>query len=190
MPGNINLRCSNVIKNYSFHVFTQRRDLRLELRLLHINEWWNMKRERKPVLLTRQELKIMKVIWERGPSTVKDVWEAMSKEKPIAYTTVLTIMAILERKEVLTHDKSRHAFVYHPLISRGQVTRNHVRDIVAQYFDDKPENLLAFVCMNEKVAFKPKISGNGKALNGSKECGSLSERDSRKSARSANRRSI
>jgi len=149
-----------------------------------------MKRESKRIFLTRQELKIMKIVWERGPSTVKDVWEAISKERPIAYSTVLTIMAILERKEVLTHDKSRHAFVYHPLISRGQITRNHVRDIVAQYFDDKPENLLAFVCINEKVAFNPKRSGRCKALNGRKRCGSIPERNSKKSVKSGDKCSI
>lgn len=148
-----------------------------------------MKKENKRTFLTRQELKIMKIIWERGPSTVKDVWEAMSKETPIAYSTVMTIMAILDRKEVLTHGKSSRAFVYRPLISRSRITRNHVRDLIARYFDDKPEDLLAFICMNnliEKVPFKSETSMRRKALNGRKERGSISVHFPEESARSAN----
>ncbi len=113
-----------------------------------------MKKSNKPILLTRQELKIMKVVWEGGFLTVKEVWESMSKERPISYTTVMTLMAILEKKGVLTHKKSRQAFVYRPLLSRREATRNHVRDVIAHYFDEKPENLLAFVVQNEKVSFK------------------------------------
>jgi len=148
-----------------------------------------MKKENNRTFLTRQELKIMKIIWERGPSTVKDVWEAMSKETPIAYSTVMTIMAILDRKEVLTHGKSSRAFVYRPLISRNRITRNHVRDLIARYFDDKPEDLLAFICMNnmiEKVPFKSETSMRRKALNGRKERGSISVHFPEESARSAN----
>jgi len=148
-----------------------------------------MKKENNRTFLTRQELKIMKIIWERGPSTVKDVWEAMSKETPIAYSTVMTIMAILDRKEVLTHGKSSRAFVYRPLISRNRITRNHVRDLIARYFDDKPEDLLAFICMNnmiEKVPFKSETSMRRKALNGRKERGSISVHFPEESSRSAN----
>lgn len=113
----------------------------------------SMKRAQENTLLTRQELKIMKVVWDNGPSTVKDVCEAMSQEMLLSYTTVMTLMAILERKGVLTHRKSSQAFVYRPLLSRRQATRNHVRDVIARYLNEKPENLLAFVMQNEEVAF-------------------------------------
>ena len=78
-----------------------------------------MKRDLDSIILTRQELQIMKVVWERGSATVKDVCEVMSKRKPTAYTTILTLMGILEEKGALSHVRSGRAYLYKPLLSQG-----------------------------------------------------------------------
>ena len=100
------------------------------------------------ILLTRQELQIMKVIWEMGAASVKNVYAAISKSKPTAYTTVLTIMGILESKGALTHTKSGRAFIYRPVLTKQQATRNHVHDIIDRFFDGNPEKLIANIRSN------------------------------------------
>jgi BlaI family penicillinase repressor len=108
-----------------------------------------MKKDLDTIILTKQELQIMKVVWERGAATVKDVCEAMSKRKATAYTTILTLMSILEEKGVLVHTKSGRAYLYRPILSRRQATRNQVQDVLARFFDGRPEKLLENVLEEE-----------------------------------------
>jgi predicted transcriptional regulator len=108
-----------------------------------------MKRDINSIILTRQELQIMKVIWRLGAATVKDVCEIMSQTKAVAYTTILTLLGILEEKGALAHTRSGRAFVFRPLLSRRQATRNQVRDVVGRFFDGSPEKLLEDILENE-----------------------------------------
>ena len=110
-----------------------------------------MKKGLNNILLTRQELQIMKVIWEMGAASVKNVYTVISETKPTAYTTILTIMSILETKGALTHTKSGRAFIYRPVLTRQQATRNHVHDIVTRFFDGNPDKLIANVRENERA---------------------------------------
>ena len=107
-----------------------------------------MKKEMNSILLTRQELQIMKVIWEMGAASVKNVYAVISKRKPTAYTTILTIMGILESKGALTHPKSGRAFIYRPVLTKQQATCNHVHDIVDRFFDGNPDKLIANIHSN------------------------------------------
>jgi BlaI family penicillinase repressor len=108
-----------------------------------------MKKDLDSIILTRQELRIMKVIWARGMATVKDVCDVMSQNRTIAYTTVLTLMGILEEKGALVHTRSGRAYVYKPLLTRQQATRNQVQDILTRFFDGSAEKLIANVLENE-----------------------------------------
>jgi BlaI family transcriptional regulator, penicillinase repressor len=108
-----------------------------------------MKKELDSIILTRQELHIMKVIWERGVATVKDVCDAMSQKRAIAYTTILTLMGILEEKGALVHSRSGRAYIYKPLLTRQQATRNQVHDVLTRFFDGSAEKLIANVLENE-----------------------------------------
>jgi BlaI family transcriptional regulator, penicillinase repressor len=104
------------------------------------------------IMLTRRELQIMKVIWDEGAMTVKEMCRILSRHKTIAYTTVLTFMQILERKGALSHTRSGRAFIYRPILSRPQATRNHVRDIIERFFDGRPEKLLSYVLTSEVLS--------------------------------------
>jgi predicted transcriptional regulator len=84
----------------------------------------------------------MKVIWERGAAKVGEVCEVISSKKPTAYTTILTLMGILEDKGALSHARNGRAYVYKPLLSRQQATRNQIQDILTRFFDGKPEKLV------------------------------------------------
>lgn len=110
-----------------------------------------MKKDLDSIILTRQELQIMKLVWEMGNATVKQVCEAISQTKAVAYTTILTLMGILEEKGALVHTRSGRAFIYSPLLSRQQATRNQVRDIVTRFFDGRPERLIEDILDNEAI---------------------------------------
>jgi BlaI family penicillinase repressor len=111
-----------------------------------------MKKDLDSIILTRQELQIMKVVWERGAATVREVCSAMSQEKLTAYTTVLTLMGILEEKGALVHTRSGRAYIYRPLLSRQRATQNQVHDVLTRFFDGNPEKLIESVLENEVKA--------------------------------------
>jgi BlaI family transcriptional regulator, penicillinase repressor len=104
-----------------------------------------MKKDLDSIILTRQELQIMKVVWERGAASVKDVCDAMSLKKVTAYTTVLTLMGILEEKGALIHSRSGRAYIYRPVLTRQQATKNQVHDVLTRFFDGSPEKMIETV---------------------------------------------
>jgi predicted transcriptional regulator len=110
-----------------------------------------MKKDPDPgsILLTQRELQIMKVIWHEGSATVRYVHNAISQNKAPTYSTILTIMNILEKKGVLGHTQSGRAFVYRPILSRQQATRNYVRDVIARFFDGRPDRLITDMLDND-----------------------------------------
>ncbi len=111
-----------------------------------------MKKDLDAIILTRQELQIMKVVWDQGAATVKEVCDTISQKKATAYTTILTLMGILEEKGALMHSRSGRAYVYKPILSRQQATRNQVHDVLTRFFDGSPEKLIANVLENEVKA--------------------------------------
>ena len=96
---------------------------------------------KKPVL-TAQELAIMKVIWRSGTSTVRDVYEALLADRKIAYTTVMTMMNILEQKGYLKKSQKDSAFTYQATKPQKQVIRSMVREFVDRVFNGAAEPLL------------------------------------------------
>jgi BlaI family transcriptional regulator, penicillinase repressor len=121
-----------------------------------------MKRDLDSIILTRQELQIMKIVWERGSATVKEVCDAMSRRKVTAYTTILTLMGILEEKGALMHTRSGRAYIYKPILSREQATKNQVHDVLTRFFDGRPEKMIETVIENEIK--EPEQLGNVRSL--------------------------
>jgi BlaI family penicillinase repressor len=77
-----------------------------------------------------QEREILKVIWQLGPSSVRDVHQKMLKHRKIAYTTVLTMMEILEPKDHLNKPPGERAYLYRTANPRAEVTAGMVRDSI------------------------------------------------------------
>jgi predicted transcriptional regulator len=98
-------------------------------------------RRRSPTL-TEQELEIMKIVWERENATVRDVYEAILERRKVAYTTVMTMMKILEHKKYLKKTLADRAYVYRPAQPKGQVIGDMVRDFVNRVFNGSAEPLL------------------------------------------------
>jgi predicted transcriptional regulator len=92
--------------------------------------------------LTGQELEIMKVVWKRESVTVRDVYEALLERRKVAYTTVMTMMKILEQKKYLKKNQAGRAFVYRPAQPQGQVVGAMVRDFVNRVFNGSAAPLL------------------------------------------------
>jgi BlaI family transcriptional regulator, penicillinase repressor len=102
--------------------------------------------------LTDHELQIMKVIWEKGSATVRDVYEQLLKRRKIAYTTVMTVMGVLEQKGRLKKAMSdSRAYVYTPVQSQSEVTTSMVRDFVGRVFNGMAKPLLVSMLEDGKI---------------------------------------
>jgi len=92
--------------------------------------------------LTGQELEIMKVIWTLGGGTIRDVYDTLRERRTIAYTTVQTMMNILESKGHLKKTPGEKASVYAPTQPQQQMVRSMVREFVNRVFDGSARPLL------------------------------------------------
>jgi BlaI family penicillinase repressor len=106
--------------------------------------------------LTPQELAIMKVVWSKEQATVRDVYEALREMRPIAYTTVMTMMRILQEKGYLTKVAQDRAHVYAPARPRQQVVGAMLRDFVDRVFDGASDALLLHLAKDNKLTPKQK----------------------------------
>ena len=102
--------------------------------------------------LTPQELAIMKVVWRRDQSTVRDVYEALREKRDIAYTTVMTMMKILEEKGYLKKAQAERAYVYSPTKPRQQVVGAMVRDFLDRVFDGAAAPLLLHLAKDSNLS--------------------------------------
>jgi predicted transcriptional regulator len=104
--------------------------------------------------LTPQELAIMKVVWRLDKATVRDVYEALRDARPVAYTTVMTMMKILEDKGYLKKTLVDRAHVYRPAQRRQQVVGAMLRDFLDRVFDGAPDALLLHLAKDNKLTDK------------------------------------
>jgi BlaI family transcriptional regulator, penicillinase repressor len=110
-----------------------------------------MNAKTRPVL-ARQELALMKVVWRLGPATVRDVYEALREQRRVAYTTVMTVMNILESKGYLRKEPEGRAFRYHATQPERRVMTALVRDFVDRVFDGAATPLLAHLVTDTKLS--------------------------------------
>jgi BlaI family penicillinase repressor len=104
--------------------------------------------------LTPQELAIMKVVWELESATVRDVYERLRARRELAYTTVLTMMKILEQKGYVEKERADRAFVYRAARPRQQVIGGMVREFVDRVFDGASRPMLLHLVRQTKLSDK------------------------------------
>lgn len=102
--------------------------------------------------LTPQELAIMKVVWSLDKATVRDVYETLREHRAIAYTTVMTMMKILEDKGYLKKTRVERAHVYRPARPRQLVVGAMVRDFVERVFDGAAGGLLLHLAKDGRLS--------------------------------------
>jgi predicted transcriptional regulator len=106
---------------------------------------------RKSPILTEAELRLMEVLWQKGPATVQQVQQELPEKSPLAYNSVLTTIRILEKKGYVKHAKDGRAFVYTPLVQRKEATRSEIRRLVNRFFGSSHELLVLNILEDRSV---------------------------------------
>jgi predicted transcriptional regulator len=99
--------------------------------------------------LTKAELRVMEVLWQRRSGTVADVVAAF-QSPPLAYTTVLTMLRILEQKSIVRHKADGRAHVYYPCIERDDAASSAVGDVLRSFFANSKTALAVRLMAEEK----------------------------------------
>ena len=92
--------------------------------------------------LTEAELRVMNVLWAKGPANVQQVLDWLPEKLDLAYNSVLTTIRVLEKKGYVEHEKDGRAHIYTPLIARADASRSEVRRLVNRFFGNSQELLL------------------------------------------------
>lgn len=101
--------------------------------------------------LTDAQLRLMEVVWEKGTATVAEVVDAVNEETPLAYSTVLTTLRILESKGYLRHTKDGRAFVYHPVVRRNKAQESATKHLLRRFFQGSAELLVLTLLERKKI---------------------------------------
>jgi predicted transcriptional regulator len=97
---------------------------------------------KKSATLTEAELRLMEVLWEKGPATVHHILGALPPQPALAYNSVLTTIRILEKKGYVQHVKDGRAHVYIPLVGRQEASRFEIRNLLNRFFNNSHELLV------------------------------------------------
>jgi predicted transcriptional regulator len=101
--------------------------------------------------LTDAEARIMAVLWQQHTATVADVVAALRKKRAVSYSTVQTILRILETKGYVSHEKAARAFVYRPLVNERQARRRALRHLASRLFNGSPSLLVLNVLEDDQI---------------------------------------
>jgi len=107
-------------------------------------------RKQSPTL-TEAELRLMEVLWEKGPASVHQLLEALPERPALAYNSVLTTIRILEKKGYVQHTKDGRAHIYTPLVAREEASRFEIRNLVNRFFKSSHELLVLNLLEDKKL---------------------------------------
>jgi len=112
----------------------------------------------EPPRPTDAELSILRVLWQRGPSTVREVQESLNEARPTGYTTVLKTLQIMTEKGLVRRDEQLRAHVYEAQFAQQQTQRQIVGDLLNRVFDGSASNLLMHALATKKGASPEELS--------------------------------
>jgi predicted transcriptional regulator len=101
---------------------------------------------------TAAELELLQVLWRRGASTVREVHETISHDKPIGYTTVLKQMQVMHEKGLVVRSERFRAHVYEPGVPQGQTRKQLAQTLLARAFDGSARELLQSALAGRRVS--------------------------------------
>jgi BlaI family transcriptional regulator, penicillinase repressor len=113
---------------------------------------------------TSSELEILHVLWERGPSTVRDVHLALSEKRPIGYTSVLKLMQIMTAKGTVRRNETQRAHVYEAVEPAEKTKRDLAMDVLQRVFDGSASDLMMHALAGRKAS-KEEIDEMRRLLN-------------------------
>jgi len=103
-------------------------------------------------VLTEAEQRIMRVIWDKGEASVRDVTDALEDSYPVAYNTVLTLLRILTDKNYVKPRQDGRAFIYSPTVSRADARSRALRKMVSTFFEGSSTELAQHLIRNETLS--------------------------------------
>jgi predicted transcriptional regulator len=106
---------------------------------------------KRSITLTPAELRLMKVLWTRGESSVAELVTACADENPLAYTSVLTTVRILEQKGYVSHRQEGRAFLYSASVAENDAGRSEVRNVLQRFFGNSRERLLLSLLGDDEI---------------------------------------
>ena len=106
---------------------------------------------RASTTLTEAELRLMNVLWEKGPATVHQLLESLPHKPSLAYNSVLTTIRILEKKGYVKHIKDGRAHIYMPLVGQKEATRFEVRNLLNHFFKNSHELLVLNILEDKNI---------------------------------------
>ena len=109
-----------------------------------------MARPRSPTL-TDAEARVMSVLWRKDRATVADVVAVLKRKRPVTYSTVQTILRILEDKGYVSHEKVARAFIYSPRVDERQARRRALKHLLARLFNGSPSLLVLNVLEDDQI---------------------------------------
>ncbi len=107
---------------------------------------------KKSNTLTEAELRLMKILWQRGESAVNDLVAAMPDGETLAYNSVLTTIRILEQKGYVGHRQKGRAFIYRPVVAEYEASRSEVKHMLSRFFGNSREQLLLALLGDNEIS--------------------------------------
>jgi BlaI family transcriptional regulator, penicillinase repressor len=104
-----------------------------------------------PAHLTDLQLAIVRILWDRGESTVAEVQDALRPARPLAQTTVATLLTRLEKRGIVSHRVAGRQFVYQAQVSEPQVRRSMVSELTEMLFDGRPAALISHLIATRDI---------------------------------------
>jgi BlaI family penicillinase repressor len=106
----------------------------------------------KQVRLGKMQLRIMRVLWQRGPVSARQITEALSLEHPVAHSTVQTLLRKLEAKGAIRHEITDRTFIFYPAVDSQSVTRSATRELIERVFGGSAAGLVAHLLKEERIS--------------------------------------
>ena len=100
----------------------------------------------------RVQMKIMKVIWEKGRVTAREITDELNKIRPIAHSTVQTLLRKLEVKGAVDHEIDNRTFIFYSLVKAEKVTQSALQEFVERIFSGSPSGLVSYLIKNENIS--------------------------------------
>lgn len=107
---------------------------------------------KRSITLTQAELRLMRVLWTRGESSVADVAAACAHFAPLAYTSVLTTIRILEQKGYVSHRQEGRAFLYSASVAEQEASRSEVKHVLQRFFGNSRERLVLSLLGDDEIS--------------------------------------
>lgn len=102
--------------------------------------------------LGKVQYQILEVLWQRGPSTAREITAELSRASPIAHSTVQTLLRQLEAKGAITHAVEERTFIYRPLYQPSEVTATPLHDLLVRVYKGSVYNLMSHLLKHETVS--------------------------------------